>query len=294
MSDRRAGASQISVTFHGVRGSTPCHGPEIVRYGGNTSCVSLDVPGHDPILFDLGTGLRYFGLERAAGEPFRGTCLLSHLHWDHIQGLPFFAPLLRNSSEVLVYAPQQESGRTVRDVFVETVAPPLFPVDLDALPGSVRFRDITDDEFRIGDVEVIARLIPHVGNTCGYRVTWRGISVAYLSDHQMPLDGSHAVTDGALELCRDVDLLIHDAQFTPAEFAEKPDWGHCTIEYAIWLAAEAGARTLALFHHDPTHHDDEMDRIAVAAMACGDRNGLEVFAAAEGTTVQLVPRPTAD
>jgi len=107
----------MELTFHGVRGSTPCHGDEITRYGGNTSCVSIDIPGLDPILLDMGTGLRYFGQTLAADQPFRGTCLLSHLHWDHIQGLPFFKPFLRAGAEVSIYAPQQAGDRTVADVF---------------------------------------------------------------------------------------------------------------------------------------------------------------------------------
>ena len=285
----------MSVTFHGVRGSTPCHGPEIVKYGGNTSCVSLDIPGADPILFDLGTGLRYFGANWPADEPFVGTCLLSHLHWDHIQGIPFFTPLLRPGSEVSLFAPTQLAGLTVEQVFADTIKPPLFPVDLAALPGSVAFHEVLDDEFTIGesgDIAVIARQIPHVGNTVGFRVEWNGASVAYLSDHQMPCDGTLSATQGALDLCAGADLIIHDAQFTPEEFVGKCDWGHCTIDYAVWLAAETGAKRLALFHHDPSHHDDELDELFAAAVEAGTRVGVEVFGAREGQTV-AVGDPTA-
>ena len=246
--------------FHGVRGSTPCHGDEIRRYGGNTSSVSVRAPGHDPVLFDLGTGVRYFGLGHPADRPFRGSCLVSHLHWDHVQGLPFFTPLLRTGSELDVYAPSQADGRTVSDVMTETIRPPLFPITLAELPGAIRFHDVADSEFAIGEFEVTSRLIPHIGRTCGYRVTWQGHSVSYLSDHQQPCDGSFSVTPGAMELCSGVDVLIHDAQYTPAEFEMKRDWGHCMIEYAIWLAAEAGARTLVLYHHDPSHDDDRHRR----------------------------------
>lgn len=286
----------MAVTFHGVRGSTPCHGPEIVRYGGNTSCVSLDIDGANPVLFDLGTGLRYFGAGQPAGEPFTGTCLLSHLHWDHIQGIPFFTPLLREGSEVEVFAPQQLDGLTVKQVFADTIKPPLFPVDLATLPGSVVFHEVLNNDFVIdgvdGDapgprVEVKARQIPHVGNTVGYRVEALGASVAYLSDHQMPCDGTLSATDGALELCEGADLVIHDAQYTPEEFVGKCDWGHCTIDYAIWLAAESGASRLALFHHDPSHHDDELDALFAAAVAEGERRGVEVFGAREGQSIVL-------
>ncbi len=275
------------MTFHGVRGSTPCHGPELVGYGGNTSCVSVDIDGEAPIVLDLGTGLRYFGHSRPVDEPFRGTCLVSHLHWDHIQGLPFFTPLLREGSRLTVYAPVQEGGRTAAQIFADSIRPPLFPVDLAVLPGIVDVREIGDSSFAVGSAEVTARSIPHLGATLGYRIDAEHASVAYLSDHQMPLDGSFAATANAKELCRDVDLLIHDAQFTPAEFARKRDWGHCTIEFAMWMAAEAGAKRLALFHHDPTHSDDVLDRLGAVAEACGRSAGIEVFMAREGMTVQL-------
>ena len=153
----------------------------------------------------------------------------------------------------------------------------------------MKFYDVGDCEFVVGDVDVLTRKIPHVGNTVGYRLSWEGASVAYLSDHQQPHDGSLRATPGALELCRGADLVIHDAQYTAAEFAEKRDWGHCTIEFAVYVAAEAGARRLALYHHDPTHHDDMMDTITREAMECGRRFGVEVMAAREGLSVTVGP-----
>ncbi|MFK8023184.1 MAG: MBL fold metallo-hydrolase [Ilumatobacter sp.] len=282
----------MTVSFHGVRGSTPCHGPEIVEFGGNTSCVSIDIPGADPILFDLGTGLRYFGQRDGSSRPFTGSCLVSHLHWDHIQGLPFFAPLLTDGASVQVYAPVQEDGTTVAEVFDATIRPPLFPIDLEMLPGHIEFRDVGDERFSLGSaggssIDVLSRFIPHIGPTVGYRVEWNGQSVAYLSDHQMPIDGSFSAERGALELCRDVDLLIHDAQYTPAEFERKSNWGHCTLDYAVWLAVEAGAKRLALFHHDPAHHDDELRVLVEAARVVGAKCGVDVFGAREGVTVEL-------
>ena len=288
-------ASTFAVTFHGVRGSTPCHGSDILRYGGNTSCVSLNVPGADPIVFDMGTGLRYFGAGRPAGAAYRGTFLLSHLHWDHIQGLPFFGPILRDDSEIDVFAPEQEGDLRVADVFANTIKPPLFPINLSLLPGVMRFHDVGDGWFELphpsGDpddtIRVLARTIPHVGPTVGYRVEWRGRSVVYMSDHQMPHDGSLSATDGALELCRDADLVIHDAQYTPDEFVDRSDWGHCTIDFAVWLAVTSGVRRLALFHHDPSHDDDRLDELVAAAVKCGGVGGVEVFGATEGATVDV-------
>lgn len=277
----------IAITFHGVRGSTPCHGDATARYGGNTSCVSLDVPGHDPVLFDLGTGLRYFGLNHGGGSPFRGTCLLSHLHWDHLQGLPFFTPLLAPGAHLEVYAPAQEDGRPLADVMADFLRPPVFPVRLGDFPGLVTFRDVADDEFTVGEIAVTSRLIPHIGNTCGFRVEWGGRSVAYLSDHQQPGVGDHSVSEGARHLCDGVDVLIHDAQYTATEFARKSTWGHCSIDYAASVAVECGVRTLVLFHHDPAHDDAEVDRMACYTSTLCAATGVEVIAAHEGLELQL-------
>jgi phosphoribosyl 1,2-cyclic phosphodiesterase len=271
------------VRFHGVRGSTPCHGDDIARYGGNTSCVSVLAEGEEPLLFDLGTGLRYFGLGCSA--PFRGTSLVSHLHWDHVQGLPFFGPLLHEDTRLVVYAPSEHEGRSAAEVLDTTIRPPLFPIGLDGFPGRIEVRE-PPRHFRVGGFEVQSAVVPHVGDALGYRVTHRGRSVAYISDHQQPTGGPR-IAEGVAELCDGVDLLIHDAQYTPAEFARKSNWGHCTVEYAVWLAAEVGAQRLALYHHDPTHDDDMIDRLATAAAACGLAMGVEVFAAREGLTVEL-------
>ncbi len=252
--------------------------------------MSIEIPGSDPILLDLGTGLRYFGATVPSDKPFRGTCLLSHLHWDHIQGIPFFAPLMSEAAHVTVYGPSQDDGRSVDEVFRDTIKPPLFPIDLAMIPGSLSFHEVGDDDFVLdggdaGEIRVMSRLIPHIGRTLGFRIEWGGHSIVYMSDHQQPCDGSLAATESAYELCRDADLLIHDAQYTPEEFVGKCDWGHCTIDFAVWLAAEAGVKQLALFHHDPSHDDDTLDSLVNAAVAAGAERGVEVFGASEGACV---------
>lgn len=275
----------MQVTFYGVRGSTPCHGHDIARYGGNTSCVGVDVPGHDPILFDLGTGARYYGLDRPADEAFHGHCLVSHLHWDHVQGLPFFPPLLRLGNVLEFHSPVQEGDLTSAAVVDTMLCPPLFPIGVSDLPGELRFHDHADETFRIGDVTVTTRLIPHIGNTLGYRVEWNGVSVAYLSDHQQPGVDVYTADPNVIELCRDADLVIHDAQYTRDEFVRKAEWGHCTIEYAVWVAHTSGAKRVALYHHDPLHDDDMLDDIGTALASCD--GGPEVIVAREGLTVAL-------
>ena len=287
----------MQVTFFGVRGSTPCQGDEVARYGGNTSCVAVDVPGQDSILLDLGTGARYFGMRCDDARPFRGTCLLSHAHCDHIQGLPFFPPILREGGTLDVYAPEPDGDHThpsvgdgsIGEVLSAILRPPLFPVGLDAFPGSVTFHSIGASSFAIGSVDVMARYVPHIGPTLGFRLEWGGRTVAYLSDHQQPGVDVYTTTDEVRELCDGVDLLIHDAQYTRPEFAQRSTWGHSTVEYAVWVAKECGVRSLALYHHDPTHSDDQIDRLVAAANACAP--GLEVLAAREGLTIDLAAAP---
>lgn len=238
------------------------------------------MPGHDPILFDLGTGSRYLGLEHPADDrPFHGHCLLSHLHWDHVQGLPFFPPLLRCGSVLDVHGPVPDEGGSIAEVLARMLRPPLFPVGIVDLPGEVRCHDHLDDSFRIGDVTVTTRLIPHIGNTLGFRLDWGGVSIAYLSDHQQPTVGVFEACANALELCDGADLVIHDAQYTDDEFALRSDWGHCTIDYAVWIAREAGARAVALYHHDPLHDDDLLDAVAERWRGA---SGPEVIVAREG------------
>jgi phosphoribosyl 1,2-cyclic phosphodiesterase len=276
----------LDVTFYGVRGSTPCSCDANRRYGGNTACVSLDAPGSPPVVFDLGTGLRFWGNRFPVGTPFNGHALVTHLHWDHVQGLPFFGPALRPGTTLDIYAPRPES-KTLEEAFDEFMAPPYFPVRVADLPGDLRFHPVGDDEFNVGELRVTSRLVPHIGPTLGYRVEHGSASVAYVSDHQQPLDGSFDVPPAVLELCDGVDLLIHDAQYTVDEFTEKPHWGHCSVDFSLEVAARAGARRLALFHHDPEHDDATIDALVRATAAKGEARGVEVVAASEGAKLSL-------
>ena len=275
------------MTFYGVRGSTPCSCDANRRYGGNTACVSIDFPGADPIVLDLGTGLRFWGRSFGPDQPFVGHALVTHLHWDHVQGLPFFAPVLRPGSRLDIYGPPPGEC-TLEEAFDEFMGPPYFPVRVADLPGDIRFHTVDDEHFAIGDVEVTARSVPHIGPTNGYRLERDGLAIAYISDHQQPLDGSLDVPDAVLELCDHADLVIHDAQYTAAEFETKAHWGHCTVEFAVAVAAQSGARRLALFHHDPEHDDALVDALARRADERARQLGVaEVLAASEGTTLSL-------
>jgi phosphoribosyl 1,2-cyclic phosphodiesterase len=222
---------------------------------------------------------------------FRGAALVSHLHWDHVQGIPFFTPMLAEGARLDVYAPAQEQG-TLADAVRSFMSPPYFPVDIDALPGEFVFHEVGDGPVDIGGAKVTAAPVPHVGPTVGYRVECDGYAVVYISDHQQPSPGATEVPREVLELCAGADLLIHDAQFDAEEFAQRPDWGHCTADYAVEVAARAGVKRLALFHHDPSHDDARIDELAErASELAGGRGIAEVLAAAEGLTLSFGPVP---
>lgn len=276
----------MKVTFYGVRGSCPCPCEENRRYGGNTACVALEVDGAGPLLLDLGTGLRLFGQSQPLDGSFRGSALVTHIHWDHVQGLPFFPPIHAEGARLDVYGPHQHEG-SFADVFGGLMRRPYFPVTSSELRGDIQFHDVTDEVVAIGEAKVTVRPVPHSGPTVGYRIEWGGAVVTYISDHQAPA-GLDSVDDRVLELAQDADLLIHDAQYTPEEFAAKSDWGHCTIDYAIKVAAEARARHLVLFHHDPAHGDDTLDRLYAGACERAAEAGVpKVTAAYEGLSLSL-------
>jgi phosphoribosyl 1,2-cyclic phosphodiesterase len=278
----------LDITFYGVRGSTPCSCDATRGVGGNTSCVLVrGHAGSDPLILDCGTGLRYLGRDLMAefdDRPFKGVALLTHLHWDHLQGLPFFLPILSDGAELTVVGPEQP-GSELGDEIGSFIRPPLFPVGLDELPGSIIFRAQCRGTLTFGTSTVTVQEVAHVGATNGYRIDDGGGSVAYLSDHQQPSDGSLDVPESVVELCRDVDVLIHDAQYDAEEFAGKSTWGHSTPDYAAEVALRSGARRLVLFHHDPSHDDAWIRRVtAELQQRVGDR--LEVLAASEGLSLR--------
>jgi phosphoribosyl 1,2-cyclic phosphodiesterase len=273
------------LTFYGVRGSTPSFVAANHRYGGNTAAVVLDEPGEEPILFDLGTGVRPYGMTCPMDGSFAGTALVTHIHWDHVQGLPFFPPVHVPGARLDVFGPQQAEG-ALADVFDGLMRPPYFPVRCRELGGEVRFRDVMTDTVAVGSRKVMVRPVPHVGPTVGYRVEAGRATVTYISDHQAPLS-LDTIADGVLELADGADVLIHDSQYTHDEFAKKSTWGHCTVEYALRVAATARAKRLVMFHHDPSHTDDDIDGLAASLQDEAERCGVEVIAAYEGLVLDL-------
>ncbi len=276
----------MRVQVCGVRGSTPAPGADFARYGGHTSCLALARDGQAPsLVLDAGTGIRRVSA-LLDGAAFRGTILLGHLHWDHTQGLPFFAAGDHPDAEVSLLLPDQGDAVAVLE---RAMSPPHFPIGPLGLRGRWRFGGLQPGAHRIEGFDVRALDIPHKGGrTFGYRVSDGTASMAYLSDHN-PVskgpgpEGLGPYHEAALALARGVDLLVHDAQHTAAELPARAAFGHSAAEYAVGLAEAAGAGAVWLYHHDPGRTDDELD----ALVASLQHPTIGVSAAAEGTTLDL-------
>ena len=286
----------MRLRFWGVRGSIPSPGPETSRYGGNTSCATLEFPAADPaqppnlFILDAGTGIRALGLSLLKEKrlPLTTHLFLSHTHWDHIQGFPFFAPAFIPGNELTVYgaAGSEEDLQTTR---AGQMLHRYFPVSLEQLGATIRFADVQIGTREIGTARVTAAALNHPGKTVGYRLELSGCSVAYVTDCE-PLGSlpSLQVDPGVLALARDADVLIHDAQYTDAEYPSKVGWGHSPISFVVDVALAARSKKLVLFHHDPLRVDDQLDALVAQARERAAGSGLEIEAAAEGTTIELV------
>jgi phosphoribosyl 1,2-cyclic phosphodiesterase len=285
------------VRFWGTRGSIATPGPATLRYGGNTSCVEINSDAGDIILIDAGTGANALGKALMdQGRAQRGHILISHTHWDHIQGLPFFAPLFATGNEWHIYGPRALS-QSLRDILAGQMDYAYFPVALNAFAANVQFHEVVEGGFSIGDVRVSTQYLNHPALTVGYRLEADGASAVYASDHEphSPHAGEgHAdeAESGDLahvEFLRAADLVIHDAQYTATEYPGKLGWGHSTIEYAVDVAVAANVRQLALYHHDPARTDEAVDQLIEAARKRVADLGadLVVTAAAEGSTIEL-------
>lgn len=275
----------------GVRGSTPAPGIDFVRYGGHTSCVALahdDAP-YPTLILDAGAGIQRVS-RLLEGAPFAGTILLSHLHWDHVVGLPFFAAADNEDARVSVLLPEQEIEKDAARVLAGIMTPPYFPVGPTELRGEWRFATVAPGEREIEGFTVLAREIPHKGGrTFGYRISDGHSTLAYIPDHCPTTlgpgeDGFGEYHPAAIELARDADVLLHDAQLFPAELAAEADFGHSVADYAVELGRRAGTRSVVLFHHRYDRTDDALDGLA---RRLGGGTAPAVSVAAESAVLNL-------
>jgi CheY-like chemotaxis protein len=292
------------VRFWGTRGSLAKPGPGTLRYGGNTSCVEVRTASGTLIVLDCGTGAHALGQALVAGgAPVRGHLMITHTHWDHIQGFPFFAPLFDRGNEWDIYGPGglgQHLERTLAGQMEYTY----FPVTLQQLGAVIRYHDLVEGSFTLKDVRVVTKYLNHPALALGYRLEADSAAVVYASDHEphapwVSMDSVAGASNAPpahredlrhVEFLAGADLVIHDAQYDLAEYREKIGWGHTPAEYAVDYALAARARRLALYHHEPLRDDAG---VGVLLESCRRRvsaagGGIEVFAAAEGQTIEFV------
>jgi CheY-like chemotaxis protein len=293
----------MRIRFWGTRGSIPKPGPATVRYGGNTSCVEVRVDD-TLIVLDCGTGAHELGQQITTRRPgpVRGHLLITHTHWDHIQGFPFFAPLFVAGSEWDIYAPRQ-LGRTLEEILGGQMQRTYFPVPLGDLDATIRYHELTEGSFELDAVRVRTRFLNHPAPALGYRLEANGVTLVYATDHE-PHSRHHPDARGEasrvhrederhIEFLAGADLLIHDATYTLDEYPDKLSWGHTPAEWAVDFAVAARARRLALFHHEPSRTDRALDAlVARCRHRLPAQDAPEVFAAAEGQYLVVV-RPGA-
>lgn len=303
----RGPAAPARLKFWGVRGSIPSPGPGTVRFGGNTSCVEVRA-GNEIIILDAGTGLRPLGvalMDEFQDRPFNLTLLLSHTHWDHIQGLPFFRPIYQPQCRLRILG-FEGARRGLVNVLSGQMESPYFPVLFDELPGNIQIEELKDMEFQVGSVRAQAWFANHPGICVGYRLSTNEGSVAFFPDNEphsrphKPPPGQSATSRATreyaeaqeqktVEFLRGTDVLILDSQFDTQEYEKHIGWGHGCVDYAVALAIKAGVKKLFLFHHDPDHDDAKVESMVAEArqLVAAQNAELEVDAAREGLCVEL-------
>lgn len=281
----------MKVTLWGTRGSLPCSGPETLKYGGNTSCVEIRGSTDSLIILDAGSGIQRLGLELEEKRiRKRIDILLTHLHLDHIQGLGFFTPLWDPDREVHIYGPAK-SAKELHALLAKYLSPPLFPVLLQDLPCKLYLHAVFRNEFNIDEFQIVCDNVCHPGATLGYRISDDKTSIAYIPDHEPALGVVHFPLSGhwtsGFDIARNVELLIHDAQYTISEYRYRIGWGHCSINDALKFAKLADVKSFVTFHHDSAHSDKEINLMLKNAIA-DELPNFDIFPGMEGETIELI------
>jgi phosphoribosyl 1,2-cyclic phosphodiesterase len=276
---------QFQLRFWGVRGSIACPGAATLRYGGNTPCLEMRVGGQ-LLIFDAGTGIRLLGQQLASHENVTGHIFFSHSHWDHIQGFPFFAPAFIPGNRFDIYGGSAPDGQSIEQRLNHQMMDPNFPVPLNIMAADLHFHNLPAGAvIQIGAVQVEIGQLNHPGGAYGYRVSWQGRSVTYITDTEHRPDELDA---NVLKLARQADIFIYDCTYTDAEYHDqvtsKIGWGHSTWQEGVKLATAAQAKRLVIFHHDPSHDDNFMDRVGLAAA----QSFAQVTVAQEGMVFDLL------
>jgi phosphoribosyl 1,2-cyclic phosphodiesterase len=259
-----------------------------VRHGGNTSCVEVELADGTLLVLDAGTGVRPLGLRLAEREgPIH--VLLTHLHLDHLEGLAFFLPIWSAGRDVHIWGPRSPL-ESLEDRIARYFSPPLFPIEVRAVPAALTFHDVPKTAWTIGDALLTADFVLHPGPTVGYRIELAGASVAYLPDHEPALAGPVEATPAdwisGTALAHDADVVVHDAQYFEEEYERHVGWGHSSVADAVAFACAAEARRLLLFHHEPRHSDRALERLEDRARELADGASAPALAR-EGMVLEL-------
>jgi len=279
------------VTFYGVRGSIAAPGPSTIKYGGNTSCVHVRLNTGNNLIFDAGTGIRKLGMKlKQNDEPL--LLLLSHGHWDHIQGYPFFDPIYQAGREILV-CQGVESNAIALKAILEQMDGSNFPVHAEDLPSKITTVQKVDEYLTAQSFNTVRKDLNHPGGGNAYRIEEDGVSIAYITDNELDPPGAPQTTyDQWVDFCQGVDLLIHDAQYIGDDMPGKHGWGHSLISQVRDLAVDAQVKNLVMYHHDPERSDSELDEIAIESAKYFKSKNSQIgsYIAAEGLTFELNAR----
>jgi len=279
----------MKVTFWGTRGSLAAPSPNTVRYGGNTSCVAVEGSEKGLIVLDAGTGIQRLGLSLPS-DIKRVHILLTHLHMDHIQGLPFFLPLRRPGTEIHIWGPASTT-MSLSSRLQKYLSPPLFPVSVRELAANLQFHELPGDLIEIEEFSIRSQLIIHPNPTIGYRIECANASITYMPDHEPALGSREFPIDSewtsGYDLAQGSDLLIHDAQYTAHEYEGRMGFGHSDIRHAFQFGQLAGVKQFVPFHYDPMHTDDELDTMIETAIADVSPD-FQVISSREGLSLDVV------